>query len=50
MQVVAELSRSGSQGRSKQPGGRRYSIYSKARHNIRTCQEGIKASGDKYSN
>jgi hypothetical protein len=48
-QVLAESSRSGGQGRSGQPRVRRYGTYGKTGHNARTCQEGIKASGNEYS-
>ncbi|KAG6995868.1 hypothetical protein FocnCong_v015214 [Fusarium oxysporum f. sp. conglutinans] len=50
MQVVAELSRSGGQGSSVRPRVRRCGTCGKTGHNARTCQEGIKASVDEYSN
>ncbi|KAG6996134.1 Tigger transposable element-derived protein 1 [Fusarium oxysporum f. sp. conglutinans] len=50
MQVVAELSKSGGQGRSMRPGVRRCGRCGKAGHNARTCQEGIEASAEEYSN
>ncbi|KAG7000073.1 Tigger transposable element-derived protein 1 [Fusarium oxysporum f. sp. conglutinans] len=49
-QVVAELSKSGGQGRSVRPGVRRCGRCGKAGHNARTCQEGIEASAEEYSN
>ncbi|KAJ0127325.1 Uncharacterized protein HZ326_29573 [Fusarium oxysporum f. sp. albedinis] len=49
IQVVAELSRSGSQGRSARPGSRRCSICSKAGHNARTCQVVIELPEQEYS-
>ncbi|KAG6989045.1 Tigger transposable element-derived protein 1 [Fusarium oxysporum f. sp. conglutinans] len=49
-QVVAELSKSGDQGRSVRPGVRRCGRCGKAGHNARTCQEGIEASAEEYSN
>ena len=45
MQVVAESSRSGGQGRSARPGVRRCSVCGKTGHNARTCQEDIEVSG-----
>ena len=50
MQVVAELSRSGGQGSSVRPRVRRCGNCGKTGHNARTCQGGIEASGDEYSN
>ncbi|KAM5529722.1 transposase [Fusarium oxysporum f. sp. phaseoli] len=50
MQVVAELSRSGGQGSSARPRVRRCGTCGKTGHNARTCQEGIEASGNEYSN
>ncbi|KAJ0157765.1 Carboxylesterase patB [Fusarium oxysporum f. sp. albedinis] len=49
MQVVAELSRSGRQGRSARPGNRRCGVCGKAGHNARTCQVVIETSGEEYS-
>jgi hypothetical protein len=49
MQVVAESSRSGGQGRSVGPGIRRCGVCGKTGHNARTCQEDIQASGEEYS-
>jgi hypothetical protein len=49
-QVVAESSRSGRGRRSVGPGVRRCGVCGKTGHNARTCQEGIEASGNKYSN
>src|SRR6478752_6051349 len=49
-QVVAESSRRGGKGSSVRPRVRRCRTCSKTGHNARTCQEGIKASGDEYSN
>ncbi|EGU73081.1 hypothetical protein FOXB_16409, partial [Fusarium oxysporum f. sp. conglutinans Fo5176] len=49
-QVVAESSRSGGQGRSARPSVRRCGTCGKTGHNARTCQEGIQASGEGYSN
>jgi hypothetical protein len=48
-QVVAELSRSGGQGRSEGLRVRHCRTCGKTGHNARTCQEGIKASGNEYS-
>jgi hypothetical protein len=48
-QVVAELSRRGSRGRSERPDGRHCSICGKAGHNARTCQVVIEISGEEYS-
>jgi hypothetical protein len=50
MQVLAESSRSGGQGSSGQPRVRRCRTCGKTGHNTRTCQEGIEASGNEYSN
>jgi hypothetical protein len=47
-QVVAESSRSGGQGRSERPGGRRCGVCGKARHNTRACQVVIETS-EEYS-
>ena len=49
MQVMAESSRSGGQGSSVRLRVRRCGTCGKAGYNTRTCQEGIEASGDKYS-
>ena len=49
IQVIAELSRSGGQGRSARPGGRRCGVCGKAGHNARTCQVVIETSGEEYS-
>jgi hypothetical protein len=49
-QVVAESSRSRGQGSSARPRVRRCGTCGKTGHNARTCQEGIEASGDEYSN
>ena len=49
VQVIAESSRSGGQGSSARPRVRRCGTCGKTGHNVRTCQKGIKASGDKYS-
>jgi hypothetical protein len=49
-QVVAESSKSGGQGRSARLRVCRYSRCGKTGHNARTCQEGIEASGEEYSN
>jgi hypothetical protein len=49
-QVVAESSRSHSRGRSVGPGVRRYGIYSKTGHNVRTYQEVIKVTENDKSN
>ena len=49
-QVVAELSKSGGQGRSARPGVRRCGTCGKTGHNARTCQECIGVSGEEYSN
>ena len=49
MQVMAESSRSGSQGSSVRPRVRHCGTCGKTGHNARTCQEGIEASGDEYS-
>jgi hypothetical protein len=49
MQVVAESSRSGGQGRSARPGVRRCGICGKTGHNARTCQEDIEVSGEEES-
>jgi hypothetical protein len=49
-QVVAELSKSGGQGRSVRPGVRRCGRCGKAGHNARTCQEGIEVFAEEYSN
>jgi len=49
MQVVAESSRNGGQGRSARPGVRRCSVCGKTGHNARTCQEDIKVSGEENS-
>ncbi|ENH73690.1 hypothetical protein FOC1_g10000463 [Fusarium oxysporum f. sp. cubense race 1] len=48
-QVLAELSRSGGQGRSGQLRVRRCGTCGKTGHNARTCQEGIEASRNEYS-
>jgi hypothetical protein len=48
-QVVAESSRSGSQGRSARPGNRRCGACGKAGHNARTCQVVIETSEEEYS-
>jgi hypothetical protein len=48
-QVVAELSKSGGQGRSGRPGSRRCGICGKTGHNARTCQVVIETSGEEYS-
>jgi hypothetical protein len=48
-QVVAELSRSGGQGRLERPGGRRCGICGKAGHNARTCLVVIETSGEEYN-
>jgi len=50
VQVVAELSRSGGQGRSARPRERRCGICGKPGHNSRTCQVVIETSGEEYSN
>jgi hypothetical protein len=49
MQVAAESSKSGGQGRSARPGVRRCGICGKAGHNARTCQVVIETSGEEYS-
>jgi hypothetical protein len=49
-QVLAESSRSGGQGSSARPRVRRCGTCGKTGHNARTCQEGIEASGNEYSN
>jgi hypothetical protein len=49
MQVVAESSRKGSQGRSVQSSIRHCGVCGKAGHNLRTCQTKIEASGEEYS-
>jgi hypothetical protein len=49
MQVVAESSRNGGQGRSARPGVRRCSVCGKTGHNARTCQEDIEVSGEEES-
>jgi hypothetical protein len=49
MQVVAESSRSGGQGRSARPGGQRCGVCGKAGHNARTCQVVPESSGQAYS-
>jgi hypothetical protein len=48
MQVVAESSKSGGQGRSARRGIRRYGICGKGGHNARTCQVVIEASEEEY--
>ena len=48
-QLIAELSKSGGQGRSARPGVRRCGVYGKAGHNARTCQVVIEISGEEYS-
>jgi hypothetical protein len=48
-QVPAELSKSGGQGRSVRPGGRRCGICGKSGHNARTCQVIIDTFGEEYS-
>jgi hypothetical protein len=48
-QVVAESSKSSSQGRSARPGVRRCGVCSKVGHNARTCQVVIETSGEEYS-
>jgi uncharacterized protein YigA (DUF484 family) len=48
-QVAAESSRSGGQGRSARPGGRRCGVCGKVGHNVRTCQVVIEASREEYS-
>jgi hypothetical protein len=50
VQVVAELSRSGGQGRSARLRERRCGICSKPGHNSRMCQVVIETSGEEYSN
>lgn len=45
-QIVAELSRSGGQGRSVPPRERRCGTCGKAGHNSRTCQVVIEISGE----
>ena len=49
-QVLAESSRSSGQGSSARPRVRRCGTCGKTGHNARTCQEGIKASGNEYNN
>jgi hypothetical protein len=49
MQVVAESSRNGGQGRSARLGVRRCSVCGKTGHNARTCQEDIGVSGEENS-
>jgi translation initiation factor IF-1 len=49
MQVAAESSKSGGQGRSARPGVRRCGICGKAGHNARTCQVVMETSGEEYS-
>ena len=49
-QVEGESSRSSGQERSARPGVRRCGVCGKTGHNARTCQEGIEASGNEYSN
>ena len=49
-QVVAELSKSGGQGSSARPRIRHCGTCGKTGHNARTCQEGIQASEEEYSN
>jgi hypothetical protein len=50
IQVMAESSRSGGQGSLARPRVRHCGTCGKTGHNVRTCQEGIQASGDEYSN
>jgi hypothetical protein len=49
-QVAAELSRSGGEGSSAGPRVRRCGRCRTTGHNARTCQGGIEASGEEYSN
>ncbi|ENH75664.1 hypothetical protein FOC1_g10003815 [Fusarium oxysporum f. sp. cubense race 1] len=49
MQVVAESSRSSSQGRSERLGGRRYGVCSKGSYNARTCQVALELSREEFS-
>jgi hypothetical protein len=49
MQIVAESSRRGGQGRSAQPRERRCGICGKPGHNVRTCKANIPVSGDECS-
>jgi hypothetical protein len=49
-QVVAELSKSSDQEISARPRERCCGRYGKTGHNAKTCQEGIQAFGDEYSN
>ena len=49
-QIVAESSRRSGQGTSARPRVRRCGTCGKTGHNARTCQEGIQASGEEYSN
>ena len=48
-QLIAELSKSGGQGRSARPGVRRCGVCGKAGYNARTCQVVIEISGEEYS-
>ncbi|EMT65575.1 hypothetical protein FOC4_g10001844 [Fusarium odoratissimum] len=48
-QLIAELSKSGGQGRSARPDVRRCGVCGKAGHNARTCQVVIEISGEEYS-
>ncbi|ENH66078.1 hypothetical protein FOC1_g10000451 [Fusarium oxysporum f. sp. cubense race 1] len=48
-QVVAELSRSGSQGRSERLGGRRCGIYGKGGYNVRTYKYVLKLSKEEFN-
>ncbi|KAJ0129784.1 Early endosome antigen 1 [Fusarium oxysporum f. sp. albedinis] len=48
-QVIAELSKSGGQGRSARPGVRRCGVCGEGGHNARTCQVVIETSGEEYS-
>jgi hypothetical protein len=50
MQVVAELSRNGGQGKSVGSGVRRCSVCGKTGHNARTCQEVIEVTENEDSN
>jgi hypothetical protein len=50
MQVMAESSRNGGQRRSEGLRIRHCKTYGKTGHNARTCQKGIKATGNKYNN